>query len=78
MHVTQNVRLYLRMLSVESSTVTYSPGPMMVYALTLNVTTVLGGMFVSVWFVSDVLVQINILLKLEQTSYWKMKTSIWF
>ena len=57
------------MLSVESSTVTYSPGPMMVYALTLNVTTVLGGMFVSVWFVSDVLVQINILLKLEQTSY---------
>ena len=57
------------MLSVESSTVTYSPGPMMVYALTLNVTTVLGGIFVSVWFMSDVLVQINILLKLEQTSY---------
>ena len=57
------------MLSVESSTVTYSPGPTMVYALTLNVTSELGGMFVSVWFVSDVLVQINILLKLEQTSY---------
>ena len=40
--------LYVRMLSVESSTVTYSPGPMMVYALTLNVATVSGGKSVCV------------------------------
>ena len=57
------------MLSVESSTNTYSPGPMMVYALTLKITSVSGGKFVSVWFVHDVLVQINFLLMLEQTSY---------
>ena len=57
------------MLSVESSTVTYSPGPMMVYALTLNITTVSGGKSVSVWLVSDVLKQIRGLLRLKQTSY---------
>ena len=57
------------MLSVDFSTVTPSPGPMMVYALTVNVTAVLGGKYVSVWFVSDVLVQVKLLLKLEQTSY---------
>ena len=60
---------YLRMLSVDSSTVTYSPGPMMVYALTLNATSVSGGKFVSEWLVSDVLVQIKDSLRLEQTSY---------
>ena len=60
---------YLRMLSVDCSTVTYSPGPMIVYALTLNATSVSGGKFVSVWFVSGVLVQIKNLLRLEQTSY---------
>ena len=38
--------------------VTYSPGPMMVYALTLNVTTELGGRSLSVWCVSDVLILI--------------------
>ena len=57
------------MLSVESSAVTYSPGPMMVYALTLNVTTVLGGQSLKVCCVADVLVQINSLLMLEHTSY---------
>ena len=46
-----------------------SPGPMMVYALTMNVTTVLGGEFVSVWFVSDVLMQVKFVLWIEQTSY---------
>ena len=35
---------------------TASPGPMMVYALTLNVTTVLGGRSLSVCCVADVLV----------------------
>ena len=57
------------MLSVESSTDTYSPGPMVVYALTLKVTSVSGGKFISVWFVTEVLVQINFLLMLKQTSY---------
>ena len=70
LHKNAECASYLRMLSVESSTVTYSPGPMMVYALTLNVTAVLGGKFVSEWFVSDVLVQINNSMRLEQTSYW--------
>ena len=60
---------YLRMLSVDSSAVTYSPDPMMVYALTLNVTSVSGGKSVSVWFVCDVLVQIKVLQWLKQTSY---------
>ena len=60
---------YLRMLSVESSTVTYSPGPMMVYALTFNEASVSGGMFVRVRFVHDVLKQLKVSLKLRQTSY---------
>ena len=49
----------LRTLSVKSSTVTFSPGPMMVYALTAIETKVSGGMFISMWFVADVLVQLN-------------------
>ena len=69
LHKNAECASYLRMLSVDSSTVTYSPGPMMVYALTLNVTAVSGGKYVSVRFVSDVLVQVKVSLKLEQTSY---------
>ena len=61
--------IYLRIPSVDSLTVTYSPGPMMVYALTLNVASVSGEKFISVWFVSDVLVHIKVSLMLEQTSY---------
>ena len=48
--------IHLRILSVDACPVTYTPGPMMVYALTLNVTTVLGGRSLSVCCVVDVLV----------------------
>ena len=60
-----------RTLSVKSATVTFSPGPMMVYAVTAIETKVSGGMFISVSFVADVLVQLNISLSelSEQTSY---------
>ena len=59
-----------RTLSVEFSTVTFSPGPMIVYALTAIEREVSGAMFISVWFVVDVLVQLNISLSelSEQTS----------
>ena len=57
-----------RTLSVKPATVTFSPGPMMVYAVTAIETKVSGGMFISESFVADVLVQISISLS-EQTSY---------
>ena len=46
----------LRIFPVLASAVTLSPGPMMVYAVTLNVTTVLGLKPFSVCCVADVLV----------------------
>ena len=45
----------LRIISVDALSVMFSPGPMMVYALTLNTTTVLGGRSLSVCCVADVL-----------------------
>ena len=51
--------LISRMSVVDVLFDTASPGPMMVYALTLNVTTVLGGRSRSVCCVADVLVQFN-------------------
>ena len=59
-----------RILSVKFSTITFSPGPIMVYALTAIETEVSGGILISAWFVADVLVQINISLPelSEQTS----------
>ena len=49
----------LRIFPVLASAVTLSPGPMMVYAVTLNVATVLGLKPFSVCCVADVLVLSN-------------------
>ena len=65
--------LYLRTIAaVDACPVTISPDPMMVYALTLNVATVLGGRSLSVCCVADVLVQLNTPLLLVHTSYAMM------
>ena len=45
-----------RISVVDVFSITVSPGPMMVYALTLNVIIVLGGRYLSVCCVADVLV----------------------
>ena len=47
--------LYSRTLVVDVCIVTFSPGPMMVYALTLNTTEELGVRSLSVCCVADVL-----------------------
>ena len=47
--------LYSRTVVVDVCIVTFSPGPMMVYALTLNTTKVLGVRSLSVCCVADVL-----------------------
>ena len=47
---------YSRIIPVLASAVTLSPGPMMVYAVTLNLTTVLGLKPFNVYRVADVLV----------------------
>ena len=52
---TNGVVVYLLLL-VDALFDTASPGPMMVYALTLNITTVLGGRSLNVCCVADVLV----------------------
>ena len=44
------------LIAVDACPVTFSPGPMIVYALTLNVITVLGGRSLSMSCVADVLV----------------------
>ena len=45
---------------------------MMVYALTLNVTAVLGGRFLSVCCVADMLIHLCMLMTLEQISFVMM------
>ena len=45
-----------QIFSVDALPTVASPGPMMVYALTLNVIIVLGGRYLSVCCVADVLV----------------------
>ena len=50
--------------------VTYSPGPMMVYALTLNVNVVLGGRCLSVsGVVVELIVEFDVPLPLNRSSY---------
>ena len=56
--------------SVVACPVTYSPGPMMVYALTLNVNVVLGGRYVSVSdMVVELIVEFDVPLPLNRSSY---------
>ena len=56
--------------SVVACPVTYSPGPMMVYALTLNVNVVLGGRALSVSaVVVELTVEFNVPLPLNRSSY---------
>ena len=52
-----NIQYLSRISVVDALIDTAFPGPMMVFALTLNVTTVLGGRSISVYCVADVLME---------------------